>query len=190
MDLRKACLGVGLAATFATPEANAIVITGDVETDVTLSHAYYFALEFNSSFYTAEGYAVGSFDANVPGQQFHVDVPVLPQYDAFLALYDGGVVVSIDPGQAGTYLGVEFGDRFAFDESVVIDALNNDDLKFLNDFVAMHGNAFPGMGLHQSIAYSEGTAAGTVTTGVVPEPATLTAVGLGVAALMRRRRRT
>lgn len=189
MDLRKACLGVGLAATFAVPEASAIIVTGDVETTVSLTHSYYFTLKFNSSFYTAEGYGVGAFDANVPGQQFHVDVPELPEHDAFLALYDGGVVVSIDPSLSSEYLGVEFGDRFAYDESVVIDALNNDDLKFLNDFVAIHGNIFPALGVHDSIAYSEGVGVGTVTTGVVPEPATLTAVGLGVASLLRRRRR-
>lgn len=135
----------------------------------------------------------------------------LSQYESYryslMATYvngtDGhtGVVIALNPATTITATGSSFETVFGTSESSIVSALqglysNNPFVQLasystLTSFAESNIDKLPmGVTGGSLVAFSNGAVVGTMNAAPVPEPATLTALGLGAAAMLRRRRRS
>lgn len=190
-EIRAACMAAALAGTLGSAHAGGVPIQGVVTPNVALDDCYYFTLNFGGS---GELFVSGAFDlGNFPGNEiseFNADAGDTPDVDVFLGVYDEGAWVAFDPGDIFDVLGKEFDEVFVGrSEADLVDALQGDDLTYLESFVTENSSFWAPMGEHQGVKFSAGALGGTVFTSVVPEPATMAVLALGMARLVRRRRR-
>lgn len=135
----------------------------------------------------------------------------LSQYDSYrytlLSTYTSpvdshvGVVIGLNPAATLDAVGNSFESVFNVAEDDIVNAINgvydsnpfvqllafNTLTAFANDNLSKLPIGLTGGSL---VAFSDGVAVGTVQAAPVPEPASMVALGLGVAALARRRRRS
>lgn len=190
-EIRAACLAAAVVGTLGSARAGGVPIHGVVTPNVALDDCYYFTLNFGGS---GEAFVSGAFDlGSFPGNEisdFNVDAGNSPDLDVFLGVYDEGAWIAFDPGDIFDVLGKEFDEVFVGrTEGDLVNALQGDDLSYLDGFVRENASLWAPMGEHQGVKFSAGALGGTVFTTVVPEPATMAVVALGMMGLVRRRRR-
>ena len=111
-----------------------------------------------------------------------------------------GVVVGLNSASTPAATRASFESTFGTSESSIVSALQGvysgdystllASINTLNSFANANLDKLPiGLAGGSLLAFSDGVPVGTVNAAPVPEPATLAALGLGAAALLRRRRK-